>query len=192
MPFNLTKRFFQSILTIIILSSLSACSSTPSTPSEGKMIVLHEKDNKQATDIIVKTMLDEGYETKKVNDTQFIVFYDQQTFIMEPKMIQGGLSRIVVNRVVKIKPKYRHSPELQAMTTVLNRKLNFAKFSLIDHNKAGQIQASITFINETVSTEEIRQFMLWLDDSLASVRSMVAPEVLQMIDSPNAVSVQKP
>lgn len=156
------------------------------------MIVLHEKDNKQATDIIVKTLLDEGYEAKKVNDTQFIVFYDQQTFIMEPKMVQGGLSRIVVNRVVRIKPEYRHSPELQAMTTVLNRKLNFAKFSLIDHNKAGQVQASITFINETVSTEEIRQFMLWLDDSLASVRSMVAPEVLQMIDSPNAVSVQKP
>ncbi|MBD3822048.1 MAG: hypothetical protein IE914_07315 [Thiotrichales bacterium] len=191
MPFHLTKRCFQSILAIIILSGLSACSSTPSSPS-GKMIVLHEKDNKQATDIIVKTLLDEGYEAKKVNDTQFIVFYDQQTFIMEPKMVQGGLSRIVVNRVVRIKPEYRHSPELQAMTTVLNRKLNFAKFSLIDHNKAGQVQASITFINETVSTEEIRQFMLWLDDSLASVRSMVAPEVLQMIDSPNAVSVQKP
>ncbi|WP_024851887.1 hypothetical protein [Hydrogenovibrio kuenenii] len=185
MPLNLTKRFFHWTLIALATTVLFGCSSTPTESSGGKTIVLHNKTNLQATNILVTELRDEGYEVKQVNPTQFIVFYDNHTFIMEPKMIQGGLSRIVVSRVVGIKPKFRHSHELVAMTTVLNKKLNFAKFSLIDQNKAGQVQTSITFINETVNTEEIKQFMLWLDDSLAKVREMIAPEVLHMIETPN-------
>lgn len=182
MPLNLKQPLGWILISLVTLLSYG-CSSTPTQPSKGHEVDLHNKNNTEATDALVKSLKDEGYEVKQVSSNQFVVFYDGHTFIMEPKMIQGGLSRIVVSRVIGIKPKYQHSEELAAMTSVLNRKLNFAKFSLIDHNKAGQVQASITFINETLNTEEIRQFMLWLNASLAQVREMVAPEVLKMVET---------
>ncbi len=71
------------------------------------------------------------------------------------------------------------------MIVSLNRNLNFAKFSMLPKNKAGQIQSSITFIKETLNeeldSEEVKKFMLWMDDSLEQVRGMVAPELLHML-----------
>lgn len=181
--------FSKHLLTIFgfsLIVSLTGCSTTPSAPAKGDWVVMHNQSNQQATETLVSALRKEGYEVKQVSPAQFIVFFDHQTFIMEPKINQGSLSRIVVSRVVGIKPKFRHSVELQDMTTTLNQNLNFAKFSLMDDNKAGQVQASITFIDERIDIEEIKQFMLWLDDSLGKVREMISPEILNMIETPKA------
>lgn len=172
------------LLTGLIL--LSGCSQLPSKPETGSLVDLSGKNNAEATDILVDKMLKADYEAKKVGPEQFIIYYDNHTFIMEPKLVDKGLSRIVVSRVVGIKPVYRRAPELMAVTVALNRHLNFAKFSLLPNNTAGQVQASITFIHGQIDLEEIREFMLWMDASLNQVRHIVPPEILHMLEQPEA------
>ncbi|MDX1795720.1 MAG: hypothetical protein R3219_03255 [Hydrogenovibrio sp.] len=177
-----------SLILLAGLVLLSGCSQFPkksANPATESLVNLSGKNNEEATDILVGRLLEADYEAKKVAPGQFIVYFDQHTFIMEPKLVEKGLSRIVVSRVVGIKPVYRQAPELVAVTVALNRHLNFAKFSLLPNNAAGQVQASITFIHNRVDLEEIRQFMLWMDASLNQVRHIVPPEILHMLEQPS-------
>lgn len=168
-------------LILFMLFTLSACQTFPSKSENGQILQFKEKTNMEAADMLFKALQEEGYPVKPSAPGQFILEYDNHAFIMEPKLIQGGLSRIVVSRLFEVKPEYRHSPELFVMIVALNRNLNFAKFSMLPENQAGQVQTSITFIHETLDTDEVRQFLKWMDNSLAQVKGMVPPEALHML-----------
>lgn len=162
---------------------LSGCQLNPSKEaSSGQVIDLSNKNNSEATEVLIQKLQEEGYEIRQTTPDQFVVSYDNHQFVMEPRIIEGGLSRIVVSRLFGIKPEYRDSPEIFMMIVALNRNLNFAKFSMLPENRAGQIQASITFIDERVHTEEIKQFIIWMDNSLDQVKQMVPPEALHMLE----------
>lgn len=168
-------------LVVFMLFTLSACQTFPTQSENGQLVQFKDKTNIEANDMLIKVLQEEGYKVQASGPGQFILEYDNHAFIMEPKIIQGGLSRIVVSRLFEVKQEYRHSPELFVMIVALNRNLNFAKFSMLPENRAGQVQASITFINETLDTEEVKKFMQWMDDSLAQVKGMVPPEALHML-----------
>lgn len=170
------------LFSLFLLLTLSGCQTNPYQESSGTQLDLYQKTNAEATDIIIKALMKEGYDVRQTAPDQFVVSYDNHQFIMEPRLIEGGLSRIVVSRLFGIKTEYRDSPELFTMIVALNRNLNLAKFSMLPENKAGQIQASITFIHERLDTEEIKQFMVWMDNSLDQVKQMAPPEALHMLE----------
>lgn len=117
---------------------LVGCQVTPTKESSNSQVInFTNKTNLDATNILVETMAKKGFQVKKLSPSQFRVDYDGSHFIMEPRLVPGGLSRIVVSRLFGVKEEYRHSPELFVMIVSLNRNLNFAKFSMLPENKAG-------------------------------------------------------
>lgn len=173
------------LLAVILLFSIAGCETSPYRHAKGIELNLYQKSNADATDLIIRALKEEGYEIFQTAPDQFLLNHDQHQYVMEPRLIEGGLSRIVVSRLVKIKPEYRNSQKLLAMIITLNRSLNLGKFSMLPENKGGQIQASITFIHETINTEEIRLFLIWMEQSLDQVKEMVTPETLHMLEKPN-------
>ncbi len=165
----------------MLVTGCESLSKQPSSPQDDVMIDLKDKNNADATKILSNVLQDNGYTVRKVSQDQFIVTYNQHNYILEPKLMKNSLSRIVVSRLFEIKEEYQHSPKLFVLVTSLNRDLNFAKFSILPGNRAGHVQTAITFAHETVSLDEIKQFIAWFDDSLAEVKQMVPREALDMI-----------
>ncbi len=178
-------RFTALLLTsLLLLAGCESLSTQPSASQSDVLINLKGQNNAEATKTLSNALQDRGYTVHKVSQDQFVVVYNQHNYILEPKLIQNGLSRIVVSRLYEIKEKYQHSPKIFVLVTSLNRNLNFAKFSILPENRAGHVQTAITFINETVSLDEIKQFIAWFDDSLAEVKQMVPAEALDMVKHP--------
>jgi hypothetical protein len=169
--------------TFLMALLLVGCQTNPTKESDGGSIVNMQKmSDMDATDTLIKALVKEGYSVTQTDAAQFIIAYEDQKYIMEPKINQGGMSRIVVTRLFGIKKEYRDSPELFIMFVSLNRELNFAKFSMLPQNRGGQIQASITFIDEQIDTREIRLFMEWMNSSISQIKEMVPPEALHMLE----------
>lgn len=144
-------------------------------------INLQNQNNSEATDTLVTILQGNGLTAQKISSTQFLVRYHNHDFLMEPKIVEDGLSRIIVTRLFEIKEEYQHSPELFILVIALNRHLNFAKFSMLPENRAGQVQTAITFVDETIQILEIQKFLEWMDDSLDQIKQMVPPEALHML-----------
>uniref|UniRef100_Q31ED3 Lipoprotein n=1 Tax=Hydrogenovibrio crunogenus (strain DSM 25203 / XCL-2) TaxID=317025 RepID=Q31ED3_HYDCU len=170
-------------LALLMLLFLTGCTTVPHRFSNEEVIDLQNKNNIEATTALVKTLKEKGFTTQKISPTQFLIRYNEHDFLMEPKIVEDGLSRIIVSRLFKIKEEYQESPELFVLIIALNRHLNFAKFSMLPENRAGQVQTAITFVDETIQILEIQQFLIWMDDSLNKIKNMVPPEALHMLEN---------
>lgn len=178
-------RFIILLLTsLLLVTGCENLSTQPSTAQNDTLINLQGKSNAEAAKTLSNALQDSGYTVREAPQDRFIVMYNQHNYILEPKLMKNGLSRIVVSRLFEIKEEYQHSPKIFVLVTSLNRNLNFAKFSILPENRAGHVQTSITFIHETVSLDEIKQFIAWFDDSLAEVKHMVPAEALDMVKHP--------
>ncbi|MGC9385996.1 MAG: YbjN domain-containing protein [Hydrogenovibrio sp.] len=176
------------LVSLPLLFALSGCENLSTKPVDATHIEinLQNQTNAEATLSLAKQLENNGFTVKPVSDDQLVLRYNQHNYILEPKLHPKGLSRIVVSRLFEIKPEYQSSPNLFVLVTALNRDLNFAKFSILPENHAGHVQTAITFVDEKVSLDEIKQFIAWFDDSLAEVKQMVPPEALDMIQTPNS------
>ncbi|MDG4812604.1 hypothetical protein P8629_06240 [Hydrogenovibrio sp. 3SP14C1] len=177
------KRLSLALLTLVFLTG---CDTLPHRISTDNTIDLQYQNNSEATETLVTTLQNNGFTAKAISPTQLLVRYNDHDFLMEPKVIEDGLSRIIVSRLFEIKEEYQHSPELFVLVIALNRHLNFAKFSMLPENRAGQVQTAITFVDEKVQLLEIQKFLEWMDDSLNQIKQMVPPEAVQMIKDKNA------
>lgn len=173
-------------LALLTLVFLTGCDTLPHRISTDNVIDLQYQNNSEATETLVTTLQNNGFTAQEISPTQLLVRYNGHDFLMEPKIIEDGLSRIIVSRLFEIKEEYQHSPELFVLVIALNRHLNFAKFSMLPENKAGQVQTAITFVDEKVQLLEIQKFLEWMDDSLNQIKQMVPPEALHMIKDKNA------
>jgi len=172
-------------LVLLTLVFLTGCDTLPHRLSTEDIINLQHQNNSEATETLVTTLQNNGFTTQKISSTQLLVRYNGHDFLMEPKIVEDGLSRIIVSRLFEIKEAYQHSPELFVLVIALNRHLNFAKFSMLPENRAGQVQTAITFVDETVQILEIQKFLEWMDESLNQIKQMVPPEALHMLKDKN-------
>ena len=75
---------------------LVGCQVTPTKESSNSQVInFTNKTNLDATNILIETMAKKGFQVKKLSPSQFRVDYDGSHFIMEPRLVPGGLSRIV-------------------------------------------------------------------------------------------------
>ena len=83
-------------LILLLTLFLGGCQSNPTKSGTNSQIInFSDKTNLDATDILVEVMAKKGFQVKKLSPSQFRVDYDGSHFIMEPRLVPGGLSRIV-------------------------------------------------------------------------------------------------
>ncbi|MGS0690578.1 hypothetical protein ACVBIO_07820 [Shewanella sp. 0m-8] len=161
-------------LTMSLMMGLTACASTEKT--EDVEVAVRAPDsvelgglsNEEATTKLLEALLNKSYLASRAGPGGVAVQFDNTQFILQPSINPDGIDRIMMNRFYAIHPKYVGSKEMLLMIGSLNQKLNFAKFVIRDQGAVIQVQGAATFV-DTISMEEIRRFILWIDEGLRQV-----------------------
>ncbi|MGS0677365.1 hypothetical protein [Shewanella sp. 125m-1] len=163
-------------LTMSLMMGLTACASTEQTEDVEVEVAVRAPDsvelgglsNEEATTKLLEALLNKSYLASRAGPGGVAVQFDNTQFILQPSINPDGIDRIMMNRFYAIHPKYVGSKEMLLMIGSLNQKLNFAKFVIRDQGAVIQVQGAATFV-DTISMEEIRRFILWIDEGLRQV-----------------------
>ncbi|WP_028769335.1 hypothetical protein [Shewanella fidelis] len=157
-----------------LVMSLGACTATDNTANNETSVLAPESvelgglSNEDATTKLLEALLSKNYLASRAGPNGVAVNFDNSQFILQPSINPDGIDRIMMNRFYAIHPKYVGSKEMLFMIGTLNQKLNFAKFVVRDNGAVIQVQGAATFV-DTISMEEIRRFILWIDEGLRQV-----------------------
>ena len=174
---------FKLILTIMLAFSLFGCASMD------KNSTVWIEFEKSIPPIITldQNLQKAGYVSRRIGENQLQIEYGNATFTMEPKIRDGGLSRIIVSQIYKVKPESRHNPELFVTLSKLNSQLSCAKYIMLPGNNAAEIQSSVTFIDQKLQLRELEQFLAWLQTRIREASTLVPESTLNMFEvHPNA------
>ncbi|WP_163935223.1 YbjN domain-containing protein [Paraferrimonas sp. SM1919] len=171
------------INTILILLSalISGCASTqPSTRTD--VIEFLDSAPQQAVDKLYQGLLHHNYLAQKIEGKGVVVQFDSTQMILQPAISnqKDGIDRIVVNQYFGVHPKFVGNRQLLALVANLNRQLTFAKFVFTQGGQVILVQSSMTFI-EDLDLEELRRFMLWVDEGLRQVGTNLPPQMATII-----------
>lgn len=166
------------LILIASFTSLVGCAHQPLQQNEWVTFTA----NQAPTQTLAEAMENNGYPARLRNNEQIEVEYANRTFIMEPRIQSGRLSRIVVSQIYPIKAEYQDNPDIFITLSTLNTKLNCAKYIVLPSNTAAEVQSSITFIDERVSMREIELFMAWMQNRVRQASSLVPEDTLRMFE----------
>jgi hypothetical protein len=140
---------------------------------------IHSEDNEEATTALSYFLKDNSFRASRYGQTTLLVEYDGGKFILNPKMQEGDLSRIVVTKYYGVKTEYQGTTELLALALVLNNKFNIGQFSLSEDGDALILQGNITFV-DSIDVIEIRKFLDYFNvllsygyDSIPEIQTML-------------------
>lgn len=168
-------RFFALMFIVI---GLIGCAHQP--PQSNDWIVFSA--NQPPTHSLRLALENQGYVARQRNSEQIEVEYGQGTFIMEPRIQAGRLSRIVVSQIYPIKAEYQDNPDIFITLSTLNTKLNCAKYIVLPGNTAAEVQSSMTFIDERIRLREVELFMAWMQNRVRQASSLVPEDTLRMFE----------
>ncbi|WP_428617133.1 hypothetical protein [Shewanella sp.] len=124
--------------------------------------------NDLAADALLVSLINKNYLAKKVGPNRIGVQLGEHQFVLQPSLNPEGIDRILASRFYAVSPKLIGTKELMLLIGTLNDKLNFAKFTLREEGKVIQVQGAATFV-DTLELEELRRFLIWIDDALVRV-----------------------
>jgi hypothetical protein len=178
------RQIFIVIISFLIANLMASCVSNPiqHTPSEPDQLVfkIETGSNEQATDQLVKFLNDNAFNVKRIGETELRVDYGGGKFLMQPKVSENGLDRIVVSKLFGVKEQYRNTIEILAFVVKLNQKLNVGQFSLSNNSDTMIILANVTFVNK-LEMVEIRKFMHFFNNSVKAIVSTV-PDTVKYLE----------
>ncbi len=154
----------------------------PEKPCPVKGLFFHTEtgSNEQATDELVQFLKNNAFNVKRLGETELRVDYDGGKFLMQPKVSENGLDRIVVSKLFGVKEQYQNTIEILAFVVKLNQKLNIGQFSLSNDTDTMIILANITFVNQ-LEMVEFRKFMKFFNDSVKAIVSTV-PDTVKYLE----------
>ncbi|ADN74316.1 hypothetical protein Fbal_0102 [Ferrimonas balearica DSM 9799] len=152
-----------------VLLSTALLGGCASLTSSGTMLDLAGKTNQEATDALVTALTDKQYKVQRVSGQSLMVEYDNSHFMMQPKLTEDGLDRIVITKYYVLHPDLAQTPELLLLIGQLNQRMDFAKFVLIEEGRGVEVRGAATFV-DTISVEELTRFMDWTDAGLRALR----------------------
>lgn len=123
-------------------------------------------DNREATDLFAAFLGDHGVNIYSVRD-YFVVVQDRFRILMEPKMSEDDLDRIVVHVIFSVKSFYKGSRPILDFVNGLNRKYNIGGFYINDDGDFA-FQTQLTFIDH-LCWDEVGMFIDWVNQSLGAI-----------------------
>lgn len=97
----------------------------------------------------------------------YVVVKDRFVVVLEPKMSEDGLDRIVAHVFFSVKDFYKGSTTLLKFVNGLNQKYNIGGF-YIDEDGDFAFQTQLTFFDH-VSWDELRAFVGWINEGLLAI-----------------------
>ncbi|MBY6187978.1 YbjN domain-containing protein [Marinobacter hydrocarbonoclasticus] len=152
-----------------VLFSTTLLGGCASMGNGGNNIDMAGMTNEQATEALVTALSDQKYQVKRVSGQALMVEYDNSHFMMQPKLTDNALDRIVIAKYYVLHPELAQTPELLLLIGQLNQRMDFAKFVLIEEGRGVEVRGAATFV-DTISVEELTRFMDWTDAGLRALR----------------------
>lgn len=152
-----------------LLLSTSLLGGCASMGQSGNVLDLAGKTNEQATEALVTALTEQQYKVQRVSGQSLMVEYDNSHFMMQPKLTEDGLDRIVIAKYYVLHPELAQTPELLLLIGQLNQRMDFAKFVVIEEGRGVEVRGAATFV-DTITIEELTRFMDWTDAGLRALR----------------------
>lgn len=123
-------------------------------------------DNLEATELLAEFLEDHEVDVYSVRD-YFVVIQDRFKVLLEPKMSDDGLDRVVAHVIFAVKNFYKGSRTLLNFVNGLNQKYNIGAFYI---NEDGDFAflTQMTFFDH-VGWDELRAFIEWVNKSLYAI-----------------------
>jgi hypothetical protein len=171
------------IISFLIANLIASCNSNllkPNYQSEGFVFKTETSNNELATDELVKFLNDNAFNVKRLGESELRVDYDGGKFVMQPKVSENGLDRIVVSKLFGIQKRYQNTIEILAFIVKLNQKLNIGQFSLSNNSDTLIILSNITFVNK-LEMVEFRKFMKFFNTSIKAIITTI-PNTIKYLE----------
>ena len=172
------KKTIVAVMALLMCGNVLANERTPQPVPE--RVYFSGMSNDLAADALLVSLINKNYLAKKVGPNRIGVQLGEHQFVLQPSLNPEGIDRILASRFYAVSPKLMGSKELMLLIGTLNDKLNFAKFTLREEGKVIQVQGAATFV-DTLELEELRRFLIWIDDALMRVGEMLPNTAEQLI-----------
>jgi hypothetical protein len=140
--------------------SLMSCS--------GPALKLAGADNKAAAQKLAAYLKGEKLAVVNTFPDSVVVKYENENVVLEPKMLPGGINRLVVKKIYAVRAKDEAAAAaLKDLLWKINCNYNMAQF-VLDTNRNLVIQSQMTF-TEGVSREEIEKYLKFFNMSMVMV-----------------------
>ena len=151
------------VLLVGVLVSLVVIRSLGATRCEW---IYQGDDNSEATRLLADFLEDHEVEVYSVRD-YFVVVQDRFKVLLEPKMSEDELDRIIAHVIFSVKDFYKGSRTLLSFVNGLNQKYNIGGF-YINEDGNFAFQTQLTFFDH-VSWDEMGAFIDWVNKSLFAI-----------------------
>ncbi|QYJ82180.1 hypothetical protein [Shewanella aegiceratis] len=177
------KKRLIAVLTLLVCNQVLASNvlATERTPQPvPERVYFSGMSDELAADALLVSLINKNYLAKKVGPNKVGVQLGDHQFVLQPSLNPEGIDRILASRFYAVSPKLVGTQELMVLIGTLNHKLNFAKFTLREEGKVIQVQGAATFV-DTLELEELRRFLIWIDDALLRVGQALPNTAEQLI-----------
>lgn len=175
----ITKTGLNAILFILLSLMFLSCAARQSSLSEsGENIVSTTSDDEVAARKLADLLEYNGVSIRKRGDDWIGVEINDTNFVLQPKMSNEGIDRIVAQVYLGIEDEYRNSQEVKEMVWKLNQNFNVAQFYL-DSDGDLVMLMPITFVDR-INLKEIKYSLEFMSKSILKV-VLHAPEALNYL-----------
>ncbi len=171
-------------LALAALLALSGCAGTgesvrEESPAPPTLTLLGEDDEKATTEL--SSFLKENhYDFDGVDEDTLLLHYAKGHFLIQPKLTNDTIDRLVITKAYGVVEAYRGSFESLALVTAMNRRFNIGQFSLSDSGDTLYIQSYYTF-DDDLNEEQLKKFLKWMDEGI-SMMLVAMPEIGEFIE----------
>jgi len=137
-------------------------------------LMISGSDNQLAVKRLYEWLNSRGLEVTMSSNGNYLIYEDDITMVIVPKMSERGLDRLIVYSYFSVLDNYKGSSLLfEMINNKLNNEWNFAAFYM-DEGGDLDVRSQITFM-DYIDYEEIKQFLKWYNSSV--VDALTADEV---------------